>query len=162
MAERSGGTPPQPPTVLGPPTEISVARYYSGPLPPAHEVAEYEAVLPGAFDRLLSMTERQAAHRQARETKVVDVSLRMEERGQWIGFVLALLGILASTLLVVVGKSLEGLAALLAAVAALVGVFVRQKRARESEVRRRFDPAVIGTSPAAPSAPIAPEIEVLE
>lgn len=34
-------------------------RRYSGPIPPAEEVARYEEVLPGSADRLLSMAERE-------------------------------------------------------------------------------------------------------
>lgn len=34
-------------------------RRYSGPIPPAEEIARYEEVLPGSADRLLSMAERE-------------------------------------------------------------------------------------------------------
>jgi len=33
-------------------------RHYSGPLPPASEMAEYESVLQGSADRILRMTEK--------------------------------------------------------------------------------------------------------
>jgi len=33
-------------------------RHYSGPLPPASEMAEYESVLQGSADRILKMTEK--------------------------------------------------------------------------------------------------------
>jgi len=39
------------------------AASFSGPLPPPPMFREYEDVLPGAGDRILSMAERQAAHR---------------------------------------------------------------------------------------------------
>lgn len=35
-----------------------VMRHYSGPLPPASEMAEYESVLQGSADRILRMTEK--------------------------------------------------------------------------------------------------------
>lgn len=36
----------------------SAMRHYSGPLPPASEMAEYESVLQGSADRILRMTEK--------------------------------------------------------------------------------------------------------
>ena len=40
---------------------------YSGPLPPSTELAEYDRVLPGAAERILSMAESYAAHDQHQE-----------------------------------------------------------------------------------------------
>ena len=39
----------------------------SGPLPPPEMLAQYEEILPGAAERILSMAERQAEHRQKME-----------------------------------------------------------------------------------------------
>ena len=39
----------------------------SGPLPPPEMLAQYEEILPGAAERILSMAERQAEHRQKLE-----------------------------------------------------------------------------------------------
>lgn len=44
-----------------------VASSFSGPLPPGDAFAKYEEVCPGAADRILSMAERQAEHRQTLE-----------------------------------------------------------------------------------------------
>jgi len=37
---------------------------WRGPLPPPSAVSQYEAILPGTCERILTLTERQAAHRQ--------------------------------------------------------------------------------------------------
>ena len=36
---------------------------YSGPLPKAEDLAKYEALLPGAADRIFVMAEKQLSHR---------------------------------------------------------------------------------------------------
>ena len=43
---------------------VEISRF-SGPLPHPEDLAKYEQVLPGAADRIISMAEQQAAHRQA-------------------------------------------------------------------------------------------------
>lgn len=134
--------------------EVTVAHFRSGPLPPAAEAAAYENILPGTFDRILSMTERQAEHRHAQETKIVDVAIRVEPRGQWLAFVIAMTGILCGTLLVVLDKSLEGLAAMFTAFAVLVGVFVQQKRRRVQEAVENSDPEAIGPGQLNTSSPV--------
>ena len=42
---------------------------FSGPLPPPNIIKGYEDILPGAADRILSMAENQAKHRQEIEKK---------------------------------------------------------------------------------------------
>lgn len=140
--------------VEGHASEITVARFRSGPLPPPEEAAAYESILPGAFDRILSMAEHQAKHRRGQETKMVDVAIRVEPRGQWLAFVIALTGILCGTLLVVLDKSLEGLAAMFTALAVLVGVFVQQKRRRDHEIAEKTDPTAVGPGRLDTSPPV--------
>lgn len=130
--------------VAGHASELAVARWHSGPLPPAEEVAAYEGILPGAFDRILSMVEHQAEHRRMQETKTVAAAIRVESRGQWLAFVIALTGLLCGTLLVILDKSLEGLAAMLTPLAVLVGVFVQQKGRRSHEIAEKADPTAVG------------------
>lgn len=130
--------------VAGHASEVTVARFHSGPLPPAEEVAAYEGILPGAFDRILSMVEHQAEHRRMQETKTVAAAIRVESRGQWLAFVIGLTGILCGTLLVILGQSLEGVAAMLTPLAVLVGMFVQQKQRRYNEIAEKADPTAIG------------------
>ena len=61
---------------------------YSGPLPTPSMLAGYNDVLPGAADRIMTMAEKQAAHRQEKEI----IKVRTEARD-------SLLGIASATLL---------------------------------------------------------------
>ncbi len=53
----------------------------SGPLPPPEMLAQYEEILPGAAERILSMAERQAEHRQKmeRDESNADRALKRDE-----------------------------------------------------------------------------------
>jgi hypothetical protein len=55
---------PQPGTI----TRVQ-ASYFAGPLPPPEVLARYNDVVPNGADRILSMAERQGAHRESLETK---------------------------------------------------------------------------------------------
>lgn len=104
----------------------------------------YEQVLPGAFDRILSMAEEQAKHRRQVEAQTVDCGLRVESRGQIFGFCLALLGFSSATVLIAFDKPLPGAsAAALSALAVLVAVFMRHKRERNHAAADNSDPTTL-------------------
>ena len=101
----------------------------------------YEQVLPGTFDRILSMAEEQAKHRRQVEAQTVACNLRMESRGQIFAFCLVLLGFLSATALIAFDKSLPGAsAAVLSALAVLVAVFMHHKRERNQAAVDNSDP----------------------
>lgn len=73
------------------------AASFSGPLPPSPMFREYEDVLPGAADRILGMAEKQAEHRQDWEKNALRSAQRDSMRGQWLGFSISLVALIAAT-----------------------------------------------------------------
>jgi uncharacterized membrane protein len=71
------------------PQKFSVhqSQFYQGPLPPAQQLQQYEQIQPGFADRILSLTEGEAAHRRQLEAEIVKVSKWATLRGQVFGFV---------------------------------------------------------------------------
>jgi uncharacterized membrane protein len=61
-----------------------------GPLPSPETLRQYEDLLPGTAERIISMAERQSAHRIDLESTVVREQLKDSKRGQFIGLVIAL------------------------------------------------------------------------
>lgn len=105
---------------------IRIEAGFTGPLPPPEMLAQYDAVISGGADRIVSMAEDQSSHRR-----------RMESRGQMFGFLLALIAILGGIGLILDGKSVAGLVPLIGAMGGLAGVFVYGEiRARQA---RRID-----------------------
>jgi uncharacterized membrane protein len=47
---------------------VETFERYSGPIPQASEIRQYEEVLPGLADRIVTMAEKQAKHRRRMET----------------------------------------------------------------------------------------------
>ncbi|MGD0369560.1 MAG: DUF2335 domain-containing protein [Acidobacteriaceae bacterium] len=108
-------------------------HHFSGPLPPPEALARYNEVIPGGAERILAMAERQSAHREALESKVVNANASSQKMGSTYAFILSLVAIVGGVWLIHDGKSVTGLATILADLAALAGVFVvsRSKQAKE-------------------------------
>ncbi len=58
---------------------------YSGPIPPPEMMREFDSIVPGAADRILSMAERQEAHRHSLEKAHVRSNLISQYIGQVSG-----------------------------------------------------------------------------
>ena len=68
----------------------AIKEEFSGPIPPPDLIEKYERIIPGSADRIMTMAEKQAAHRQAMEKKMIE----SESRDGLLGIIFAfLLGI---------------------------------------------------------------------
>lgn len=68
----------------------AIKEEFSGPIPPPDIIEKYERIIPGSADRIMTMAEKQAAHRQAMEKKMIE----SESRDGLLGIIFAfLLGI---------------------------------------------------------------------
>lgn len=89
-------------------TSVIQAASFSGPLPPPGMYREYEEVLPGSANRLMELTEDQQKHRHKWESDALDASISDSKRGQWFGFILSILAIVAAIILALMGRSVVG------------------------------------------------------
>lgn len=60
------------------PQNISYTEAFSGPIPPPNLLERYEAITPGAADRILTMAENQSKHRIAAESEKTIRSISRE------------------------------------------------------------------------------------
>jgi uncharacterized membrane protein len=75
---------------------VFVSRSYSGALPPPEMLKQFEEILPGLAERIVCRMEKQSEHRMSLESKVVSAQLSESKRGQWLGFIIAILFLGAS------------------------------------------------------------------
>ena len=106
---------------------------FSGPVPPPAVLAEFERTLPGAANRILSLAEAQARHRQSIEFRLVSARARAVTRGQWLAFLVVVAGMSCGTWLSASGHELYGLASVLAPLTAAAALFVYNRRRQERE-----------------------------
>ena len=104
-------------------------KSFNGPLPAPEDFLQYEKVLPGAADRILSMAEKQLLHRTGLEKEIVAKNFRQSSIGQFIGGILALICLGVSFWLGMNGH--DWLAGIIATttVIGIITVFVLNQRA---------------------------------
>ncbi|MDO4742382.1 MAG: hypothetical protein Q4A79_03375 [Candidatus Saccharibacteria bacterium] len=81
------------------------------------------------------MAERQSQHRQKMENTMLEANIKAERVGQIFGFVIFSIAIIAGFILVLFGKSLEGLISLIVAVGGIVGLFVYNREEVRKELK---------------------------
>ncbi len=123
--------------------EQRVEAYY-GLLPRPSDLREYNEIVPGAAERILSMAERQAAHRQNLERVVVFGDSRRSFYGLWAGFIVALCFLGGAVFLVFNGHEWAGTIVGGLDIVGLVSVFVIGSRSRKQE---RIEKAEIMNQP---------------
>lgn len=82
---------------------VTRSTSFRGPLPPPEHLEGYNRVVEGGAERIFRMAERQSEHRVGLEDHSVKEGLKQSGRGQWFGFVLALVLIASAVFLAVNG-----------------------------------------------------------
>ncbi len=105
--------------------EVSLAFYASssGPMPPPGWVDAYEQTMQGAADRIFGMAEREQQHRHNMDMMVVGGEIRGDNMTRLVGAGLATIVLVGAIVLIGIGKSVEGLIALVPAVVGLLALF---------------------------------------
>lgn len=105
---------------------VELEQSYSGPLPSPRDFAAYKATLPDAPERILSMTEKEQAHRHKAEEKILDTRNRENLIGQIMAFLLVLACLGAALALGLSGH--DALAGTIVAITAIIAsIFVLRK-----------------------------------
>lgn len=110
---------------------------FSGPLPPPNIIKGYEDILPGAADRILSMAENQAKHRQEIEKKMVDSEARDGFLGICFAFILGISCIFAGVIIAfLVPQSSGAIAGSIfgvAGISSIIATFIKGTRAEKNK-----------------------------
>ncbi|HEU5350919.1 MAG TPA: DUF2335 domain-containing protein [Terracidiphilus sp.] len=109
------------------------AEFFSGPIPPPSYLARYNDVVPNGADRIISMAERQGAHRESLETMVVKGNVANQRLGSIFAFIICVLAISGGFWLINTGKSAAGLASILTPLAGVIAVFFYSKKEQKAE-----------------------------
>ena len=139
--------------------ELSVARsyFFSGPLPHPDHMKEYENILPGSADRLITLLEEEAQHRRQQATSRTKSNTKLEERGQFFGFLIAMTALIGGGYIMASGQSVWGAAVAISAVAGLSGVFIWKSRERNREFNKQMQDGNIPELAPPPEPPQEPK-----
>ncbi len=107
---------------------IQQRTYFSGPIPEPDTLARYNDVMPGLGERIVAMAEREQTHRHDVDDKLI----RVFSRGQWLGFTLGLVALLAGGYLSILGHEGFGIAAFIGSVAVIAGSLLFGRRGKKA------------------------------
>ena len=113
---------------------------YGGPLPQPSDLRSYDKIVPGAAERIISMAERQATHRQDLERTVVKGDSKRAFCGLFVGAIVAVCFLAGAVFLIYEGHDWAGSVLAGLDIGSLVYVFVigsgsrRQERIKKSEL----------------------------
>lgn len=97
---------------------------FSGPLPPPSILGEYNNVLEGSAERIMSLAEKEQQHRHYIEKKALNGHINLDRRGQYLGFSVATFALGCATFLIANGYVISGTIIGSLDIVALVGAFV--------------------------------------
>jgi hypothetical protein len=84
---------------------------------------KYELLYPGATKKLFDLFQEQAGHRMELEKTVIKGDSRRANIAQWLSFVLGMTALTGGVVLILKGKDGFGFAAIIGALATLLGAF---------------------------------------
>jgi len=105
---------------------IQATQIYSGPIPPAHEMAMYSEVNKDLPVRIMTMAEEQAKHRQNVEIR----DAAQKATALLYGFILSAIAIIGGLVCILKDKDISGLTVIIANLVVLVGAFLHGKRVK--------------------------------
>lgn len=95
----------------------------TGPFPPPDILEQYNQVLPGAAERIFSLTEREQQHRHDLQKKAINGALNKDRRGQWMGFGITVLVLFIACYFAYIGNSAFAMTLVTIDMVALAAVF---------------------------------------
>lgn len=117
---------------------------YSSPVPPPRIMGDYERILSGSADRILTMAEqRQKAKIELEKQRHGLVehgfqsSSQREKLGMWLGFGLAAMMMASGTLVILSGFGLEGFGLVASPAIAIAAVYLKELRGSGNEPAER-------------------------
>jgi uncharacterized membrane protein len=151
LSRRESETPKIPKEVLDNLPEdvrLSVlqAAAFSVPLPPPSMYQQYEAVLEGSAERILSMAEKEQLHRIDWERKALGSASDETERGQWLGFLVVIICLGSTVYLASHGHEWVAVVIASSCAVGLVGRFLQGRSSDEASPRSGL-PAVKDEAP---------------
>lgn len=129
MNERSPAAPNHNPDAL----VVHQSESFSGPLPHPDILKKFDEVAPGAAERIIKMAEEQSSHRRELEKAVISSDIQRSKWGQILGFLIAVIGLVASAFIAIYGNAIAGGVIGASTLAALVGVFMYGASTRSRE-----------------------------
>lgn len=129
MAKKKPKTPTQRKQTPAPSNQqkqqaIATLQSFSGPLPHSGLLKNYDEIIPGAAERILSMAEAEAAHQHDIERLALQCASSEARLGQWFGLIIGVCAFITVIIAVILGAEKTAMVVGGTTVVGLVTVFV--------------------------------------
>lgn len=110
-----------------------IEAMYEGPIPPPAHFRDYESVLPGAADRILSMAEQERKDRQKNTRTDIKLYYTSKILSKILFTTICLATLIIGAYLVSNGHGLTGIASILGGLGTIAGGFFYSKRQNKKD-----------------------------
>ena len=93
-----------------------IEQFHQGPLPSPDQLAKYEEYIPGSAERIIKMAENAHNHIYEINKETIKVVSHERRRGQYMAFIIGVLGIAGAIYLALEGHSYAGVGISLAGI----------------------------------------------
>lgn len=119
--------------------EQTHSMMYSGPIPHPELLRQFDEVIPGGADRIMTMAEGQSSHRQLLETKVVNANNRDSLLGIIFAGVICLVALGGAIWLLSLGKDIQSLILLIPSFGSIIYIFIKGRTADYKDLKSKGD-----------------------
>lgn len=120
--------------------QLTKEQRWTGPLPSPDDLRKFDQLIPGSAERIIALAEGEALHRRELEKKVLDSEITDRStvrgyfsRGQLMGFMLAVLFLIATVWIILAGYSISGTIIGSTTLVSLVVIFVLARDPRQTK-----------------------------
>lgn len=104
---------------------IAARKFYSGPIPDPLTLQQYEQVLPGSADRILTMAEKEQSTRHENNSKLIKEITLNSRYGIIISGIISVLCIIGGTICALADKAMFGLFLTVGGISTIVATFLK-------------------------------------
>ncbi len=104
---------------------IMMSEKFSGPIAHPKHLREYEDILPGSAERIVSMAEREQAHNMEMESRIISGQISDQKLGMWFGLAALLVVVVLAFIAGMMGNNILAGFLLGAGVLGIVGSFIK-------------------------------------
>jgi uncharacterized membrane protein len=112
---------------------------YSGPLPAPNTLKQFDEIVPGSAERIISQFEKQSEHRRLQEDRIIRHDIIKSYVGLGLGFIIGIVLIVGGLYLTTLGLTVEGAIIGGTALVSLVSVFIYGSQARRKNLQQKRD-----------------------
>jgi uncharacterized membrane protein len=113
------------------------SEVYVGPLPKPETLKQFDDIVPGAAERILTQFEEQSRHRRDLEQKVISNDIVLSQRGLTFALVIGVIAIVGGIVTALVGKELAGAFIGGGGVIGLVSAFIYGSQAKRKHLKTK-------------------------